>query len=91
MSTKKTVEIGGIEYVVQEEQVLKFQERIESLVSSGLSYLESIQEYCELDNVEVDTVKSLISPNLMSKLIDEARERNLLERGEQNSTTLPVT
>tara|TARA_Y100001973_G_C5204866_1_gene340691 strand:+ start:3101 stop:3388 length:288 start_codon:yes stop_codon:yes gene_type:complete len=89
MGTRKTVEINGNEIVVQETQILMFQNEIEKLSSNGdISYLEAIYEYCESNNVEIDTVKNLISKNLMSKITQEAEDRKLI-KGEPGAR-LPI-
>lgn len=85
---KRIVEINGEEIVVQEEQILKFQKEIEDIVrKDGIPYLDAIQDYCVDNNVEIETVKNLISRNLLSKITEEAMDKNLLK---ENSNRLPI-
>lgn len=85
-SRRKMIEVEGKEVVVKEEEILKFQNEIESLVRGNISYLDAINEYCEKYAIEVETVKALISTNLMSKIYEEACMLNLIQ-GEQ---ALPI-
>lgn len=73
------VEINGNEVQVKLDEILKFQREIERLVNiHGLGYFESIVEYCDTYNIEVETIKPLISEKLLSLLHEEASVLNLI-------------
>ncbi len=59
----------------------KFAEDIESLVlETKLSYIDAIVQYCEDNNIEVETVNKLVSKPLKEKIRWEATELNYLKR-----------
>jgi len=59
----------------------KFASDIESLVhESKLSYIDAIVEYCEENNIEIETVKKLVSKPLREKIRFEATELNFLKK-----------
>ena len=80
------VEVAGEEVPAKEDLVMRFQEEVERSVELGLTYLEAITDYCETHQVEIETVKELISPALMSKLMHEAQGLKLIKE----QPTLPV-
>ena len=51
-----------------------------------LSYIETITEYCESVGLEVEVAATLITPMLVSRISDEARSQNLIEK----SPVLPI-
>ena len=59
----------------------KFAEEIESIVLNGQhSYIEAIVEYCEQNEIELDTVGKLVSRPLKEKIRYEATELNFLKK-----------
>ena len=59
----------------------KFAEDIESLVlDTKMSYIDAIVQYCEENNIEVETVNKLVSKPLKEKLRWEATELNYLKK-----------
>jgi hypothetical protein len=59
----------------------KFAEDIESLVlETKMSYIDAIVQYCEDNNIEVDTVNKLVSKPLKEKIRWEATELNYLKK-----------
>ena len=59
----------------------KFAEDIESLVlDTKMSYIDAIVQYCEDNNIEVETVNKLVSKPLKEKLRWEATELNYLKK-----------
>jgi hypothetical protein len=59
----------------------KFAEDIESLVlETKMSYIDAIVQYCEDNNIEVETVNKLVSKPLKEKIRWEATELNYLKR-----------
>lgn len=59
----------------------KFTENIEKYVNeTGMTYIDAIVEYCENNNIEVETVNKLISKPLKEKIRYEATELNYLKK-----------
>ena len=59
----------------------KFAEDIESLVlETKMSYIDAIVQYCEDNNIEVDSVNKLVSKPLKEKIRWEATELNYLKK-----------
>lgn len=54
-----------------EEKMLMMMEDVEFLRQSGLTWVESVIQYCEDCGIEVEDVIPMISPTLMTKLHDE--------------------
>ena len=58
----------------------KFAEDIEGLVlETIMSYIDAIVDYCENNNIEIETVNKLISKPLKDKIKCEAMELNYLK------------
>ena len=59
----------------------KFAEEIESIVlRTQMNYIDAIVEYCENNNIEVDTVGKMISKPLKEKIKYDAMELNFLKK-----------
>jgi hypothetical protein len=60
----------------------RFAQEIESLVheNEGMSYIDAIVHFCELQSIDVDSVPKLISKPLKEKLKYEAMELNFLKK-----------
>ena len=59
----------------------KFAEDIEALVlKTKMNYIDAIVEYCEANNIELDTVNKLVSKPLKEKIKCDAIELNFLKR-----------
>jgi hypothetical protein len=59
----------------------KFAEEIESIVlRTQMNYIDAIVEYCEVNNIEVDTVGKMISKPLKEKIKYDAMELNFLKK-----------
>ncbi len=59
-----------------------FEQEIESLVqeNEGMSYIDAIVHFCELQSIDVESVPKLISKPLKEKLKYEAMELNFLKK-----------
>ena len=67
----------------------KFAEDIEKIVlNTKLNYIDAIVQYCEKNEIELDTVNKLVSRPLKEKLRAEATELNFLKRTSRGK--LPV-
>lgn len=59
----------------------KFTKDIESLVlETKMSYIDAIVQYCEDNNIEVESVNKLVSKPLKEKIRWEATELNYLKK-----------
>ena len=78
MATQKEINEELSKKFVSKE---KFAEEIESLVlRTQMNYIDAIVEYCEINNIEVDTIGKMISKPLKEKLKYDAMELNFLKR-----------
>ena len=74
---QKIEEAIGKKFVSKE----KFTETIEKFVQeTGLTYIDAIVEYCDRNNIEVESVSKLISRPLKEKIRYEATELNYLKK-----------
>ena len=78
MATQKEINEELSKKFVSKE---KFAEEIESLVlRTQMNYIDAIVEYCEINNIEVDTISKMISKPLKEKLKYDATELNFLKK-----------
>lgn len=62
----------------------KFAEKIESMVlKSGLNYIDSIVEYCQQNNLEIEAASKLVSKVLKEKIKADAVELNYISKPKQ--------
>ena len=70
------------------EEMLKFSLGIEQLVANtDYTYLEAISEHCKETGLEIEVAATLITPNLKSKIQEQAEGLNML-KGKSNR--LPI-
>ena len=70
------------------EEMLKFTRAIEELVSStDYNYIEAICEYCKDTGLEMEVAATLITPNLKSKIHEQAQTLNLIK---EKGNRLPI-
>ena len=65
--------------VTEFHEIEKFSNIIEEMVEQGNTYLESIVEYCQDNDMEIELVVQFISPAIKSKLKIEAERVHLLK------------
>ena len=59
----------------------KFSMEIEKIVlQEGVNYIDAIVQYCETNNIEVESVSKLISKPLKEKLKWDAQELNFMKK-----------
>ncbi len=60
----------------------KFAQEIESLVqiNADMNYIDAIIHFCELNNIDLESVPKLISKPLKEKIKYEAMELNFLKK-----------
>ena len=76
-SQQKIEEAIGKKFVSKE----KFTENIEKFVQeTGMTYIDAIVEYCDRNNIEVESVSKLITRPLKEKIRYEATELNYLKK-----------
>jgi hypothetical protein len=73
---------------VELAEIEKFCESVEEIASKGSSYMDSIISHCEAKGIELEMVKSLISPALQYKLKNEAEAIHMLKP--PSSKRLPI-
>lgn len=62
------------------ENIQKFSNIIlEGVKISGTDYIDYIIQYCEKNNLDVDSIVQLISPNLKQKMEEEAISMNMIK------------
>lgn len=63
------------------EEKEKFSKIIIDLVKNdNIGYIDAITEYCENVGLEIEVAAKLATPFIISKISEEARSNNLLER-----------
>ena len=60
----------------------RFAQEIESMVhtTEDMNYIDAIVHFCELNNIDIESVPKLISKPLKEKIKYEAQELNFLKR-----------
>ena len=70
------------------DEMMKFTLEIESLVAkTDYTYLEAIVEHCKGTGLEMEVAATLITPNLKSKIHEQAERLNMLKT---KSNRLPI-
>jgi hypothetical protein len=70
------------------DEMLKFSMRIEDLVAvTDYTYIEAITEHCKKTGLEIEVAATLITPNLKSKIQEQAERTNLLKT---KNSRLPI-
>ena len=63
------------------EEMFKFQEEIEKLISgTDYNYMEAIVEYCNKTGMEIEVASTLVNKDLKAKIEIDAQELNLLPK-----------
>lgn len=63
------------------EEMEKFSRKIIELVEvDKIGYIDAITEYCENVSLEIEIAAKLLTPFILSKVSEEARNQNLIER-----------
>jgi len=61
--------------------VAKFSTEVETLVNGdSMSYIDAIIHYCDINDIELETVPKLISKPLKEKLKHEAQQLNFIKK-----------
>ncbi len=59
----------------------KFAQEIEDIVkNTQVNYIDAIVTYCEVQNIELDTISKLVSKPLKEKIKCDATELNFLKK-----------
>lgn len=70
------------------DEMLKFSIKIENVVANtDYTYLEAIAEHCKQTGLELEVAASLVTPNLKSKIQEQAERTNLLKT---KNSRLPI-
>ena len=64
------------------DEIEKFSNVILNIVERDkIDYMDAILEYCEQVDLEIDVAAKLISPFIKSKISQEAKRNNLIQKG----------
>lgn len=66
----------------------EFSQHIERKASVGQNYIDVLTEYCVRNEVEIESVKKLLTPSLKEKITAEAQNLNLLKS--KKTAKLPI-
>ena len=84
MNTNKKEEDNKLEELLNKKFFCssKFSQEIETIVKDDpeISYIDAIISFCEINNIELETVPKLISKPLKEKLKYEAMNLNFLKK-----------
>ena len=62
------------------DEMMKFALEIEGIVAkTDYTYLEAIAEYCRTSGLEIEVAATLVTPNLKSKIHEQAERLNMLK------------
>jgi len=56
-----------------------FSQHIEKMANITNSYIDAVVDYCEKRDIEIESVKKLLSVSLKDKIKNEAEELNMLK------------
>lgn len=79
------------EYMITNQQfssAVEFSQHIERKASLGQNYIDVLTDFCVRNEVEIESVKKLLTPSLKEKITAEAQNLNLLKQ--KNSGKLPI-
>ena len=78
MPTPKEIDQAINEKFISKE---KFAEEIEQIVlNTSMNYIDAIVDYCEKNNIDVESVGKLVSKPLKDKIKCDAMELNYLKK-----------
>lgn len=64
----------------RQDRIIYFQHWIEELHAGGLTYIESIVDFCDQHDVEYESITKLISESMKLKIYEEAISLNQIKR-----------
>jgi hypothetical protein len=79
------------EYMITNQQfssAVEFSQHIERKASLRQNYIDVLTDFCVRNEVEIESVKKLLTPSLKEKITAEAQNLNLLKQ--KNSGKLPI-
>lgn len=79
------------EYLITNQQfssATEFSQHIERRASRGQNYIDVLTDYCVRNEVEIESVKKLLTPSLKEKITAEAQNLNLLKQ--KRASKLPI-
>ena len=68
----------------------RFSQEVEKIAlhNPDMNYIDSVIHYCEVNEIEVDTINKLISKPLKEKLRHDAQELNFMKKTSRAKLTL---
>ena len=91
MKNQKTDPTQTDEYLITNQQfssATEFSQHIERRASLGQNYIDVLTDYCVRHEVEIESVKKLLTPSLKEKITAEAQNLNLLKQ--KRASKLPI-
>ena len=79
------------EYLITNQQfssATEFSQHIERRASLGQNYIDVLTDYCVRNEVEIESVKKLLTPSLKEKITAEDQNLNLLKQ--KRASKLPI-
>ena len=67
----------------------KFSQEVEKIAcEEAMNYIDAIVHYCEMNNIEIETVPKLISKPLKEKLKHDAQQLNYIKKTSRSKLML---
>lgn len=90
-SNNDNIEIDGDVIIAREEQMLDLQNRVlHDAHAADISYFDALNDYCQEYEIETEVIQNIISPRLMSLLLEEGEMLRTVKVSEDDNARLPV-
>lgn len=79
------------EFLISNQQfssAVEFSQHIERKASRGQNYIDVLTDFCVRNEVEIESIKKLLTPSLKEKITAEAQNLNLLKA--KKTSKLPI-
>jgi len=79
------------EFLISNQQfssAVEFSQHIERKASMGQNYIDVLTDFCVRNEVEIESIKKLLTPSLKEKITAEAQNLNLLKA--KKTSKLPI-
>lgn len=79
------------EFLISNQQfssAVEFSKHIERKASMGQNYIDVLTDFCVRNEVEIESIKKLLTPSLKEKITAEAQNLNLLKA--KKTSKLPI-
>ena len=82
MPKSEKEKVSSDEFLITNQQfssATEFSQHIERKASIGQNYIDVLTDYCVRNEVEIESVKKLLTPSLKENIAAEAQNLNLLK------------